>query len=184
MFERMLDHPNISVMLNTDFRTVKDVIPYREMVYTGPVDAFFDFQYGALPYRSLEFRFETHHMEQYQPVGTVNYPNEYPYTRVTEFKHLTGQKHESTTIVFEHPKAEGDPYYPVPRPENQERYKQYAALADAQHDVHFVGRLATYKYYNMDQVVAQALALYRRLADRRQPIQMLTTANGKVNVAP
>jgi len=167
MFERMLDHPNISIMLNTDYRDIKDVIPFREMVYTGPIDAFFDYRFGALPYRSLEFRFETHNLDQYQPVGTVNYPNDYAYTRITEFRHLTGQSHEQTTIVYEYPRAEGDPYYPVPRRANQEQYQLYARLAEQQEDVHFVGRLATYRYYNMDQVVAQALALYKKLAQRR-----------------
>jgi UDP-galactopyranose mutase len=99
------------------------------------------------------------------PAPVVNYPNEHDYTRVTEFKHLTGQIHASTSLVYEYPRAEGDPYYPVPRPENGELYKRYKALADAVPDVFFVGRLATYKYYNMDQVVAQALALFRRIAD-------------------
>lgn len=183
MFERMLDHPNISVMLNTDYRDIKDVIPYREMVYSGPIDAFFDYRYGALPYRSLEFRFETHDTDQYQSVGTVNYPNDYAYTRITEFKHLTGQQHKQTTIVFEFPKAEGDPYYPVPRPANQEQYQLYAAMAEQHDDVHFVGRLATYRYYNMDQVVAQALALYKKLASRRQLVGTGagTSANGRVH---
>jgi UDP-galactopyranose mutase len=182
MFERMLAHPNISIMLNTDYRDIKDVIPYREMVYTGPIDAFFDYRYGSLPYRSLEFRFETHDADQYQSVGTVNYPNEYAYTRITEFRHLTGQQHKQTTIVFEYPKAEGDPYYPVPRPANQEQYQLYAAMAEQQDDVHFVGRLATYRYYNMDQVVAQALALYKKLASRREPVNIGagTSANGLV----
>ena len=163
MFERMLDHPNVSVMLGTDYREIDGVVPYREMIYTGPVDEFFDFRYGKLPYRSLEFRFETLETPVFQRVAVVNYPNEHLYTRVTEFKHLTGQEHGKTTIVYEYPRAEGDPYYPVPRPENAELYRRYKALADATPGVHFVGRLATYKYYNMDQVVAQALAVFRRL---------------------
>jgi UDP-galactopyranose mutase len=163
MFERMLDHPNIKVMLNTDYREVMHLIPHREMVYTGPIDAFFDYRFGTLPYRSLTFRFETHDTAQYQAVGTVNYPNDYDYTRVSEFKHLTGQVHPKTSVVYEYPCADGDPYYPVPRPENAARYKQYQALAAATPNVHFVGRLATYKYFNMDQVVAQSLALFSRL---------------------
>jgi UDP-galactopyranose mutase len=164
MFERMLDHPNIKVMLNTDYREIQDYIPYREMVYTGPIDEFFDCCYGKLPYRSLEFRFETHPVATYQEIPVINYPNDYPYTRVTEFKYLTGQEHAKTTLVYEYPRAEGDPYYPVPRPENAELYKRYQALAEETSNVHFVGRLATYKYYNMDQVVAQALATYERIA--------------------
>jgi UDP-galactopyranose mutase len=98
-----------------------------------------------------------------QSAAVINYPNDYPYTRVTEFKYLTGQEHPSTALVYEYPRAEGDPYYPVPRPENAELYRKYQALAAASPGVHFVGRLATYKYYNMDQVVAQALSLCTRL---------------------
>jgi UDP-galactopyranose mutase len=163
MFERMLDHPNIKIMLNTTYEEIKDVIPSRRVIYTGPIDEFFNFRYGPLPYRSLEFKFETHEMERYQPVATVNYPNDYAYTRVTEFKHLTGQRHPQTSVVFEYPRAEGDPYYPIPRPANQERYKAYELLARTTPDVYFVGRLATYRYYNMDQVVAQALTLAKKL---------------------
>jgi UDP-galactopyranose mutase len=166
MFERMLDHPNIKIMLNTDYREIEGIIPYGEMIYTGPVDAFFDYRYGKLPYRSLEFKFETHDTPIYQPIPVINYPNDYAYTRVTEFKYLTGQEHPKTSIVYEFPQAEGDPYYPVPRPENAKIYDQYKALADATPGVHFVGRLATYKYYNMDQVVAQALKVYRSITGR------------------
>ncbi len=136
------------------------------MIYSGPVDEYFGYRYGKLPYRSLEFKFETHAKPQVQPAPVINYPNHHPYTRVTEFKYLTGQEHAQSTLVYEYPQAEGDPYYPVPRPENAELYKRYKALADATPDVHFVGRLATYKYYNMDQVTAQALALHRRLSRR------------------
>ncbi|MDQ3870360.1 MAG: UDP-galactopyranose mutase, partial [Chloroflexota bacterium] len=166
MFERMLSHPNIKVMLNTDFREIRDVIPYRSLIYTGPIDEYFDYCYGRLPYRSLEFRFQTVDTTRYQPVGTVNYPNEYAHTRVTEFKHLTGQEHPRTTIVYEYPKAEGDPYYPIPRKENADLYKRYEALAAETPNVTFVGRLATYKYYNMDQCVGQALAAFKRIAER------------------
>ncbi len=166
MFEKMLSHPNIKIMLNTDYREIASVIPYREMIYTGPVDGFFDYRYGKLPYRSLEFKHETINAPIHQPAPVINYPNEHLYTRVTEFKYLTGQEHSKTSIVYEYPRAEGDPYYPVPRPENAEIYKQYKALADATPGVHFVGRLATYKYYNMDQVVAQALTLYNQLSTK------------------
>ena len=167
MFERMLDHPNISVLLQTDYRDVLKSVSYREMVYTGPVDAYFDFRYGQLPYRSLEFRHETLAREWSQPVAVVNYPNEHAYTRVTEFKHLTGQVHPATSIVYEYPRADGDPYYPIPRPENAAMYRQYQLLAERTPGVHFAGRLATYRYYNMDQVVAQALTLYGRLGGTR-----------------
>jgi UDP-galactopyranose mutase len=165
MFERMLDHPNIKIMLNTDYREIIDLIPHRELIYTGPIDTYFDCQFGKLPYRSLEFVHETHDMETYQSAPVINYPNDEAYTRITEFKYLTGQTHRKTSIVYEYPQAEGDPYYPVPRPENAQVYEQYKALAAATPGVHFVGRLATYKYYNMDQVVAQALKLFRTLND-------------------
>jgi UDP-galactopyranose mutase len=168
MFENMLDSPNIKIMLNCDYREIADEIPYLNMIYTGPVDAFFDYKYGKLPYRSLEFKHETHDIEQFQPAPVVNYPNEQPYTRITEFKYLTGQEHRKTSIVYEYPQAEGDPYYPIPRRENAEIYSKYKTLADARTDVHFVGRLATYKYYNMDQIVAQALTEYGKIVGMKR----------------
>jgi len=164
LFARMLDHPNIRLLLNTDYREVRDILPYRELIYTGPIDEYFGFRFGQLPYRCLEFKHETLNQPQYQPVAVVNYPNDYAFTRVTEFKHLTDQEHPKTSIVYEYPQAEGDPYYPIPRRENAGMYRQYQELAE-QAGVHFVGRLATYKYYNMDQVVAQALTLYARLCN-------------------
>ena len=169
MFQRMLDHPNITIALGTDYREVKDEIDADHVIYTGPVDEFFDWRFGKLPYRSLKFVHSTIDAEQYQPVGTVNYPSEdVPYTRISEYKHLTGQQHRQTSITLEYPSAEGDPYYPVPRPENQALYKKYEALADAARGVTFVGRLATYRYYNMDQIVGQALATFRRLDAARR----------------
>lgn len=178
MFQRMLSHPNIKVMLNTDYREIANMIPYRAMVYSGPVDSFFDYKFGKLPYRSLEFKHETLTQSQFQNVGTVNFPNDHAYTRVTEFKHLTGQKHDLTSVVYEYPRAEGDPYYPVPKPENDELYARYKRLADETTGVHFVGRLATYKYYNMDQVVAQALTLYKRISESK-PAGKLEAVNGR-----
>jgi UDP-galactopyranose mutase len=176
LFERMLEHANISVMLQTDYRQVREWLPYREMVFTGPIDEFFDFRFGKLPYRSLEFEHRTLDQELVQPVAVINHPNEHAYTRVTEFKHLTGQVHPRTSIVYEYPRAEGDPYYPVPRPDNQLLYKRYEALAAAVPNVHFVGRLATYRYYNMDQVVAQALTLCEKLLQRPRPSSQLPRA--------
>lgn len=163
MFERMLDNPKITIVLNSDYKELQKEVAFREMIYTGPVDAFFDYRYGKLPYRSLEFRHETHDVEVFQEAPVVNYPNGQPYTRITEFKYLTGQNHKKTGVVYEYPKAEGDPYYPIPRSENAELYKKYEKLAEARTDVHFVGRLATYKYYNMDQIVAQALTVYGKM---------------------
>jgi UDP-galactopyranose mutase len=168
MFEKMLDHPNIKIMLNTDYHEVIKFIPFKEMIFTGPVDEYFDFQFGKLPYRSLEFKHDTLNEEQHLAAPVVNFPNEHAYTRITEFKALTGQKHPKTAIVYEYPQAEGDPYYPVPMPENAELYAKYKKLADETAGVHFVGRLATYKYYNMDQVVAQALTLYKKLTEKEE----------------
>src|SRR5437762_8180223 len=168
MFERMLSHPNIKIMLNTDYREVKHVVPYREMIFTGPVDEYFDYCFGKLPYRSLEFRHVTLDQEQALPVAVVNYPNQNDYTRVTEFKHLTGQEHPKTGVVYEYPRSKGDPYYPIPKPECTALYNKYKALADATPGVHFVGRLATYKYYNMDQVTGQALATFDKLMGTRR----------------
>ena len=166
LFQKMLSHPNIKVMLNTDYKEIVDVIPYKTMIYTGPIDSFFNYCYGRLPYRSLEFRFETYDKEVFQPTGTINFPNEHPYTRITEFKYLTGQKHHKTSIVYEYPQAEGDPYYPIPRPENTAIYKKYQGLANAMTNTYFTGRLATYRYYNMDQVVAQSLSLFEKITQR------------------
>jgi UDP-galactopyranose mutase len=168
MFERMLDHPNIKVLLNTNYREVEGSILYDEVICTAPIDEYFDYRFGALPYRSLKFQFETLDTPQAQPVAVVNYPNDHLYTRVTEFKHLTGQSHPKTTRVYEYPQAEGDPYYPIPRPENAALYRKYQELGEATPGVHFVGRLGTYKYYNMDQVVAQALTMFAKLAGMRR----------------
>jgi UDP-galactopyranose mutase len=168
MFERMLDHPNIKVLLNTSYREIEGSILYDEVICTGPIDEYFDYRFGALPYRSLQFQFETLDTPQAQPVAVVNYPNDHCYTRVTEFKYLTGQSHPKTTRVYEYPQAEGDPYYPIPRPENAALYKKYQELGDATPGVHFVGRLGTYKYYNMDQVVAQALTTFAKIAGVRR----------------
>ncbi len=164
MFEKMVNHPNIHLMLGTDFKQVKDELSFDELIYTGPVDEYFDYCYGKLPYRSLRFDHQTLDVADYQPVSVVNYPNDHAYTRITEYKKLTGQEHPTkTSLTFEYPQDEGDPYYPVPRPENAALYKEYKQLADEQTGVHFVGRLGTYRYYNMDQVVAQALTLYKKL---------------------
>lgn len=176
MFENMLDSPNIKIVLNCDYREIESEIGYSEMIYTGPVDSYFDYRYGELPYRSLEFKHETHDTEVFQPAPVINYPNEQPYTRITEFKYLTGQKHQKTSIVYEYPQAEGDPYYPIPKPENAEFYAKYSKLADEEQSVHFVGRLATYKYYNMDQVVAQALATYGKIVGMPWREASLTSA--------
>jgi len=163
MFENMLDHDNIEIALGSDYRVLKDEVQFRELIYTGPIDEYFDLRYGKLPYRSLDFRHRTLNQEWFQPVAVVNYPNEHDYTRITEFKHLTGQSSARTSIVYEYPCGSGDPYYPIPRPGNAQIYAKYRALAQVSPNVHFVGRLATYRYYNMDQIVGQALATFRRI---------------------
>ena len=168
MFENLLDHPNIHVLLNADYRDVREFVPHKEVIYSGPVDEYFDYRFGKLPYRSLQFKHETIDTPQFQVAPVVNYPNDYAYTRITEFKYLTGQEHRKTSIVYEFPQSEGDPYYPIPRPENAALYKQYQTLADETEGVHFVGRLATYRYYNMDQVVGQALALYAKISGQKR----------------
>lgn len=168
MFNKMLDHPNIDIMLNVDYREIRDSIKHGHLIFTGPVDEYFDYCFGKLPYRSLEFRHLTIDQPQFQPVAVVNYPDQQvEHTRITEYKYLTGQTHPKTAITYEIPQAEGDPYYPVPRPENTELYRRYQALAENTPNVTFVGRLATYKYYNMDQVVGQALATYQRLVEAK-----------------
>lgn len=163
MFEKMLDHPNIEVLLDVDYKQVRTEVSYSQLVFTGPVDEFFEYCYGKLPYRSLQFKHETVDTEWLLPVAVVNYPNDHDYTRVTEFKQLTGQKHPKTSVVYEYPTAEGDPYYPIPKPECTALYGRYKELADRTPDVVFVGRLATYKYYNMDQVVGQSIATFEKL---------------------
>jgi UDP-galactopyranose mutase len=190
LFERMLVHPNINVVLSTDYREVMSSYPSAKVVYTGPIDEFFDYRFGPLPYRSLRFEHQTHDTELFQPAAVVNYPNDHDYTRITEFKHLTGQKHEKTSIVYEYPTDEGEPYYPIPRPENAALYERYRALASATAGVYFCGRLANYRYFNMDQVVAQALHMYRNIADDEAaefsiqiPARMLGSATATAQAA-
>ena len=171
MFKRMLDHPNITLSLGTEYDDIRHDVAPRHIVWTGPIDEFFDYRLGKLPYRSLEFERETRATpggRLVQPVAVINYPNErIPFTRVTEFRHLTGQVADFSTLTYEYPRSEGDPYYPIPRPENREIYRRYEALAAERPDVLFVGRLARYQYLNMDQVVAQALVTVERWAAER-----------------
>jgi UDP-galactopyranose mutase len=168
MFERMLAHANIDIALDTDYRALPSDITYDQLVYTGPIDEYFDHCYGSLPYRSLTFKHVTLDEQQHQPVAVVNYPGaEYEYTRVTEFKQVTGQEHEKTSLAYEYPSSVGDPYYPVLHDDSRDMMQRYRELAAKTPDVHFTGRLATFQYYNMDQVVAQSLALFARLSGER-----------------
>jgi UDP-galactopyranose mutase len=166
MFRRMLSHPNIEVRLGVDYFEARARLPRaRHVAYTGALDRYFEQRYGPLPYRSL--RFDHEHLSdvaQYQPVGTVNYPGEdVAFTRITEFKHLTGQQHPGTSIVREYPTDCGEPYYPVLTPDSEALLRRYQALADAERDTTFVGRLAQFRYYNMDQAVAAALVAAERI---------------------
>ncbi|QDP24378.1 UDP-galactopyranose mutase [Bradyrhizobium cosmicum] len=168
MFKKMLANPNIEVRLDTDGLELKRKGDFSHVIYTGPLDAYFDYRLGRLPYRSL--RFEHEHLpttERLQKVGTVNYPNDEQFTRITEFKHLTGQSHPGTSIVREYPQADGDPFYPIPRPENEAKFQEYKAMADTEQGVTFVGRLAQYRYYNMDQVVGAALVVADELTGEK-----------------
>jgi UDP-galactopyranose mutase len=176
LFQAMLDHPNISVSLDTDFRAAEQSVRFDKIIYTGPIDAYFDYVHGALPYRSLKFDFETIPQEWFQPVGTVNYPNSEAFTRITEQKHITGQIAQKTTLVREYPCAhvpgENEPYYPIPRPDHRELYQRYYEQAKKLPSVWFAGRLADYKYYNMDQAVARALKVFEEICSvDRQPVE-------------
>lgn len=155
--ENMIANKNIKVMLNTDYKEVIEDIKYEKLIYTGPTDYFYDYKYGKLAYRSINFKFETYVKESYQVAPVVNYPNDYDFTRITEFKKLTGQEHHKTTILKEFPCAEGEPYYPFPTKEHKDRFAKYEADMKKEKDVIFVGRLAQYRYYNMDAVVRSAL---------------------------
>jgi UDP-galactopyranose mutase len=166
MFAAMLDHPGIEVQVGVEFDDVPGHLLPERLVWTGPIDAYFRYRLGRLPYRSLRFEHETRRTpggRLVQPVAQVNYPSErIPYTRVTEYRHLTGQPAEVSTLAYEYPMAEGDPYYPIPRPENRELFHRYEELAKAHPNILFVGRLARYQYLNMDQVVASAMAAVER----------------------
>jgi len=170
LIRKMLSHPNISVLLQTDFSELQGCVQFKHLIYTGCIDEFFNYVHGKLPYRSLSFEFVSLPVAQYQPVAQVNYPNEYEYTRITEFKHITGQCNVShTTIAYEYPVdyvgGQNEPYYPVPRDENHEIYQKYIKESESLKNITFAGRLADYRYYNMDQAVARALKLFEDLAD-------------------
>jgi UDP-galactopyranose mutase len=167
LFENMLDHPNITVALNTDyFDVIKEIDKPEKTFYTGPIDRFFDFKFShtrKLEYRSIKFVFETHPVEFYQQNSVINYPNEEAYTRIVEYKHFTKQVHAFTTISKEYTVDEGEPYYPVPNPANRAIYECYRKETEKLSDIHFVGRLANYKYFNMDEAIKNALDLYDQL---------------------
>lgn len=162
MCEKMVDNKNIKLMLNTDFKEIKNELSYDTLIYTGATDEFYDYKYGKLKYRSVDFKFETLDMEEYQEAPVVNYPNDYDFTRITEFKKMTWQKHEKTIICKEFPKAEGEPYYPFPTKDCKAEFAKYEEDMKKEENVIFIGRLAEYRYYNMDAVVARALELFEQ----------------------
>ncbi len=163
MVENMLDYPNINIMLNTTFEEIKDLIAYDKLIYTGPIDRFFNYCHGKLPYRSLKFEYQTLEKEYFQDVMVVNYPNDYDFTRILEFKHCTGQDHKKTTICMEYPSKTGEPYYPIANNETKILYEKYKTEADKHSNVIFLGRLAEYKYFDMDMVVNRSLLKFEEL---------------------
>jgi UDP-galactopyranose mutase len=171
MFRRLLDHPNIHLEVGVDFRELPSDVTWERMIFTGPIDEYFDWRHGELPYRSLRFDHETMPVEWFQEVAVVNYPNEPGFTRIIEQKHLTGQTLPITMITREYPQrhvpGQNEAYYPVPREANRELFRLYREEADRlEGRVLFVGRLADYQYYNMDQVAARALMVFDRIAGR------------------
>lgn len=166
MFENMLNHPRIKILLQSDYFEIKENFNPALTIYTGPIDRFFNYKFGKLQYRSLRFEWETYNQDFYQKAAVINYPNDYDFTRITEYKYLTGQKHQKTTISKEFPTWDGDPYYPVSSKENQELYLKYKEEADKTKNVIFLGRLAEYKYYNMDHVVKKALDVFKEIKDK------------------
>ena len=188
MFGRMLDHAGITIQTETSYDEAVALHPTAKVIYTGPIDEYYGFRFGPLPYRSLEFKHQTLNCKTFQPAPVVNYPNDHAYTRITEFKYLTGQEHEKTSVVYEYPGPQGEPYYPIPRPENSALYQRYAELAQADDKVVFCGRLATYRYLNMDQVVAQALQTFKRIsqisAGKANAYSSVTVNLNQANGAP
>ncbi len=164
MFSNILKNPRINTLLGQDFQPVKGLlssIPY--LVYTGPIDEYFDYQYGKLPWRSLDFKFESYNTEYVQKCVQINYPEEFEYTRSVEIKHVTRQIHPNTVVSYETPKSLGDPYYPIPSHPNEDLYKKYLLLANEENknrNAFFCGRLAEYKYYNTDEVIERALSTF------------------------
>ena len=172
MVNKMICHPNITVMLNTEWKDVKSDFDVNKIFFTGPIDEYFDYRFGPLPYRSLDFEWKTFTKNNFQDVAVVNYPNDYEYTRITEFKWFTGQVHSNTTIAIEYPRQHIPdvtiPYYPIPADENNALIKKYVSEAEKLKDkVYFLGRLGEYKYYNMDQAVARALMISERIMKKK-----------------
>jgi UDP-galactopyranose mutase len=164
MFEKMLSNKNIEIALNTDYKKIINDVKFDKLIYTGPIDYFFDYEFGKMPYRSIRFEYRNFDMEYYQTTAQVNYVNiSEKYTRVVEHKYLSGQKAQDTTVSFEFPQSDGEPFYPIPTIENRQNYLKYANRAKSLKNVQFIGRLAEYQYYNMDQVVANTLKIFEEM---------------------
>ncbi len=169
--EKMLDHPNIEVVLNKDFAEFKkensDLVKNARIFYTGSIDEFFDYKFGKLPYRSVNFKFETYDREFYQTHACINYPNNYDFTRIHEYKHYLNDKSEKTVIAKEYSEffelGKNERYYPIASEENAKLYQKYLDEAKNLKDVYFLGRLGDYKYYNMDLAVARAIELFEEV---------------------
>lgn len=172
LFEKLLSNSNITVMLNTDYKSAMDNVRFGSLIYTGPIDYFFDYKYGKLPYRSLDLKFETLDLEQFQETAVINYPNDYEFTRITEFKHMTLQKHHKTTILREYPTWEGEPYYPTLTKEAVRTYSKYRDETLRLKSAYFVGRLAEYRYYNMDKVIKSVLDTFELIAQKKTKISV------------
>lgn len=157
MMQRMLDHKNIRVLLNTDYKEIQNEIECSKIFYSGSIDEFYDYRFGRLPYRCVSFKFEELGVEEYQPVAVVNYPNNFGYTRITEFKHFGKGKTEHTVIAKEYSSDCGEPSYPIPIKDNLKLYRKYEGIK--QENVIFIGRLGRYRYYSMDQIIEELLSI-------------------------
>ena len=163
MCEKMIANPNIKILINTDFKEISDKLSYKYLIYTGSIDEYFDYCYGELLYRSIHFEFETYDMESFQPTASSRYPQDYDFTRITEFKKMTGQKSEKTTICREYPCFGKEKYYPYPTKNWKELAEKYRQKSLKEKNVIFLGRLAEYKYYDMDDVIRRALDVFVEL---------------------
>ena len=170
LFDKLLNNSLITVSLNTDYFDVKKTFgSFEKVFYTGPIDRFFEFKFNVgkeLEYRSIRFQFETLNQEYFQENSVINYPNEEAFTRIVEYKYFTGLKSTKTTIVKEYPCDDGEPYYPVPTVQNQEIYNEYVKEEKKLKNIYFVGRLANYKYFNMDEAFKNALDLFSQLEEK------------------
>ena len=169
MIERMITHPNIYLLLNCDYKNIIDSIDYNHLIYSGPLDYYFDYDLGMLEYRSLRLEEKTFFYESYQEEAVINYPNNYAFTRITEYKKMTGQRHHFTTVHFEYPQQfqEGvnQPYYPILNDRNLTLREQYLKQANSLKKVSFLGRLAEYRYYDMDDAIEAAINLVKNLTN-------------------